>query len=125
MRTPVLLRALQISSTPSPLGLKLVRSFPEDRKQVTGHQRHSKPESSPRGCGWGHAETTLLQDVVHETDPTKSGDNVHVVQESEEPLSGEQSCPDRLQSCMLAQGEQEGHESVSLFPSSSLVDVMK
>ena len=55
------------------------------------------------------------------TDPIRSGDNVNVVQESEEPLSGEQSCPDRLQ--RLHQGEQEGHKSVPLFPPFSLVDV--
>ena len=57
----------------------------------------------------------LLQNVVNETDQIKSGGNVVVVWENEELFSTEQSCPDRLQNCMLALGEQEGHESVSQF----------
>ena len=95
---PVLLWALQIPSTPSPLGLKLVRSSPEDRKQGAGPHL-SLPHIDADA---GMPIQLLSQNAVHETDPIRSGDNVNIVQENEEPLSGEQSCPDRLQSCMLA-----------------------
>ena len=44
----------------------------------------------------------LLRDVVDDPHPTWS-DNIDIVQESEELLSKEQTCPNRLKSRLLAQ----------------------
>ena len=60
----------------------------------------------------GMPSQLLLQNVVHETDPIRSGDK-----ESEEPLSGSNRALTASKAAMLAQGEQKGSESVPLSPS--------
>ena len=77
MRTSCSSVGLQIPSTPSPLGQKLVRSSPEDRKQVAGPGGIPNLSLPRVDADAGMPIQLLLQDVAHQTDPIRSADNVH------------------------------------------------